>query len=356
MAWQGAPAEPEKPARGKRANPRKAKTAKAAEGLMNALAFVKKATNEDGVEGASHVKISNNMLVAYDGVKLSAGHPIEEDMTACPHYKRMSDALKNVGSKLSMSLSDGGRITIAGEHAKYVVPCIPPESMPPVFPDAPIAVIDDRIKDGFREVGKLAKEEAEKVYEMSVLLRAGSMVGCNGALALEYWHGIDLPPNLAIPFKAAKMIAEQSAKLERFGFTWGRSATFWFEGGGWIRTQLFGEEWPDMNSILNCEAYPQEVPGLFEALDRISSFSEDGAIHFHEDKLKTTYAASDDNGPVYGASYDLPGLKAGTHCSARLLSLARIAAERLDYTTHADRIVFANNEGNMRGVLMKMRG
>ena len=357
MAWSSEVPKTETPKdrqASKPRNPRKKATSKTAEGLMKAVAFVRGATDPDKFEYSKFVKMSNNWLVAYDGT-VAAGHPIEEDATVCPHLARLSDAILKAGATLAMSVGDGGRLTVAGERLKAVVPCLPLESLPPVFPDAPCAVIDDRLKEGFDAVTKLAKEDAEKVYEMSVLLRANTVVGCNGALALEYWHGIDLPPGLAIPQKAAKLIAKSTLKLEKFGFTWGRSATFYFEGGAWIRTQLFAEEWPDIDAVLNAPSDPVEVPGLFEALEAVTSFSEDGAVHFHEDKLKSTYAASNESGPVYGASYELPGLRAGTHVAAKLLKLAEPAAKKIDYTTHDDKLVFYNVEANLRGVLMKRR-
>lgn len=357
MAWSSEVPKTETPkprAASRPRNPRKAVTSRAAEGLMTAINFVRGATDPDKAEYAKFVRLANRWLIAYDG-QVAAGHPIEEELTLCPHLARLSDAIVKAGATLAMSASDGGRLTVAGERLKAVVPCFPIDSVPPVFPDAPIAVIDDRLKAGFEAVTRLAKEDAETVHEGSVLLRANTVVGCNGALALEYWHGIDLPPGLAIPQKAAKLLAKSPLKLERFGFTFGRSATFYFEGGAWIRTQLYGEQWPDIDAVLNVAADPVEVPGLFEALDAVTSFSEDGAVHFHESKLKSTYAASNENSPVYGASYDLPGLVAGTHVAAKLLKLAQPAAKKIDYTTHEDKIVFYNIEAGLRGVLMKRR-
>lgn len=357
MAWASEAPKTETPkerAASKPRNPRKKAGSKAAEGLVKAIEFVRGATDPDKNEFTKFVRISNGWLVAYDG-QVAAGHPVEEDLTICPHLARLSDAILKAGATLAMSASDGGRLTVAGERLKAVVPCFPLDSMPPVFPDAPCAVIDDRVKAGFEAVTRLAKEDAETVHEGSVLLRANTVVGCNGNLALEYWHGIDLPPGLAIPQKAAKMLAKSPLKLERFGFTWGRSATFYFEGGAWIRTQLYAEQWPDIDTVLNVPADPVEVPGLFDALEAVTSFSEDGAVHFHDGKLKSTYAKSDDTGPVYGASYELPGLMAGTSVSAKLLKLAQPAAKKIDYVTHSDRIVFYNTEANLRGVLMKRR-
>lgn len=336
-------------------NPRATKAAaKAASGLIDALAFVEPATSDDVVH-EEYVRFTNKWVVAM-ALPLAMGHPIEEELQLCPHLKKLKTALKEAGSTLAMSATDNGRLSIIGAKLRAVVPCVPGTSLAPVMPDPQCAVIDDRVKEGFKAVTALAKEEADKVHEMSVLLRANTIVGCNGRLIIEYLHGIDLPPNLAIPQRAAKAIAKSTKKLVGFGFDWGRSATFYYEGGGWLKTQLMEEPWPDVDGILNTQAFLADIPvGLWEALDAISSFSEDGGVHFDTDKLRSTYveAKGDGEALLYGATYDVPGLQSRHSFTAKLLKLAQPACGQMDYTTHADKAVFYNNEANLRGVLMK---
>jgi hypothetical protein len=356
MAWSSEVAsETPKDTGRKPRNPRKKVTSEAAERMAAALNFVNAAVGKEDSERefAKHVKISNNWMVAYDGLFLAAGFPIEEELTLCPHYERLSIALAKAGGTLALTALDNGRLQVRGDKLTAIVPCLPLEDMPPIFPDAPIASIDDRLKEGFRLVNGLAKDDADTLVEATVLLRAGSMVSTNRHLMFEYWHGIDLPPGLAIPQRAAKMLSKMPIKLERFGFTPNRSATFYFEGGAWVRTQLYSEQWPDVDTILNAPFYGEEVPGLFDALDAVIGFSEDGAVHFHDDKLKSTYGAEGENGVVFGASYDLPGLRKGTHVNGKLLKLASPAAKLIDYTSSEDRMLFRNDEAMLRGVLMK---
>lgn len=353
--------EPKKETKARKAqNPRKTKAAaKAAQGLVDALTFVEPAIN-DQQDYQQFVRFANKWAVAFDG-SLAMGHPIEEELQLCPHLGRLKDAINKAGSTIAISATDNGRLSIAGDKLRAIVPCFPPENFPPVMPDVQCAVIDDRIKAGFDAVIKLAKDDAETVHEASVLLRANTIVGCNGQLALEYWHGIDLPPGLAIPQRAAKAVAKSKKPLVGFGFDQIRwaSVTFYFEGGAWLKTQLFAEQWPDVDSILNAPAYPADVPaGLFEALDAITSFSEDGGVHFDNDKLRSTYAnvgGGDANELLYGATYDVPGLQGRHSFTAKLLKLAQPACGQMDYTTHADRAIFYNNEASLRGVLMKRR-
>lgn len=348
------PAKKETKAR-KSTNPRKTKAAaKAAQGLVDALTFVEPAIN-DMQPYQEYVRFSNKWAIAFDG-SIAMGHPIEEELQLCPHLGRLKTAINKAGSTIAISATDNGRISIAGDKLRAVVPCMPGEGLPPVMPDPQCAVIDDRLKEGFKAVVALSKDDAERVFEASVLLRANTIVGCNGNLAIEFWHGIDLPPDMAIPQRAAKALAKSNKPLVGFGFDWGRSATFYFEGGAWLKTQLFAEPWPDVDSQLNLAAYPVDTPaGLWEALDAITSFSEDGAVHFDTDKLRSTYANAQGEGEalLYGATYDVPGLQGRHSFTAKLLKLAQPACATMDYTTHADRAIFYNNAANLRGVLMK---
>jgi hypothetical protein len=333
-------------------NPRKAKAApKAAEKMLEAIAFVEGAT-DDTQEFMAHVRVAGGWMVAFDG-SIAAGHPIEEDLEVCPHLKRLKEAVGRAGATLALSVGEAGRLSVAGAKARFTVPCLPGSALFSVMPDVSIATLTDDLKAGFAATVALAKEEADTIHEQSLLLRANTVVGCNGQLALEYWHGIDLPPGLGIPHKAAKIVAKQSQKLVGFGWDAGRSVTFHFENGAWIKTQLMAGQWPDIDTVLNSQCYLADAPEeLFEALDAILSFSDDGAVHFHDDKLKTTYSNTEGGG-LAGAAYDVPGLQKGHSFTGRLLKLAKPAAKQIDYTTHKDRMLMLNPDDRIRGVLMK---
>lgn len=336
-------------------NPRARKVAKAAEGILDALAFVESAT-DDVLEYQEYVRIVGGWVIAFDG-SVAAGHPIEADIAVCPHLKRLKEAVGKAGATLSMTATENGRLNIAGEKARFAIPCLPGTSLHPVMPDPSIAVLDDRLKAAFGHAVSLAKEDADTVHEQSLLLRAQTVVGCNGTIAIEAWHGIDLPPGLGIPQKAVKAVIKAKGRLVGFGWDMGRSVTFHFENGAWIKTQLMQGEWPNIDNVLNVATYYADCPpDLFEGLNTILSFSEDGAVHFHEDKLKTTYGNTEDSeASLHGATYDVPGLVKGSSFTGRLLKFAAPYSKKIDYQTHDDALHFVDPEQNVRGVVMKRR-
>lgn len=328
---------------------RKAKST-AASKLAEALNFVAAASNDDPSRTyQAHARVAAKWIIATNGT-ISAGHPVEEELALCPHIARLVDALNKAGTTLALTERDNGQLLVAGDKLKATVPCLSGDQFPPIMPDQRCATIDDRIKEGFAAVVALAATTGERVFETSILLRANSMFGCNGNVIFEYWHGIDLPPGLVIPKPAAVAIANCKKKLTGFGFS-RASATFYFEDGSWYKTQLYGETWPDIDALFDAPCFPGEVPtGLFEAVGAIENFSKDGAVHFHDGKLKTTYD-NYNNGPAYGATYEVPGLQGSHSFSAKLLRLIEPVCKSIDYTSSDDRAFFIG--GNVRGVIMK---
>lgn len=343
---------------------RKKTISKTAEGLAKALTFVS-AGIEKGVEVyKSHARIVNGYIVTFNGV-MCVGHPIEENELAmvCPHIPTLITAINKSGKKLSLAVNDKGHLQVTGENIRAIVPCVPPGDMPPVMPDVKVAELSDTIKDGFKALLPLVAEEADRIHEMTILLRASSMIAVNGQVMFEYWHGIDLPPGLAIFKNAAKTVATTPEKLVGFGWTPGRTVTFWFEGGAFVQTALGDGGWPDIDSVFaNTTGEPVALPpGFFDGIEAVAPFSVDGAVHFDNDKVRSGYANYGPDGPVYGATYDVPGMVAKHAFSVKHLKLIKAVCDKLDYWSNEERALFygpvANGETmpKIRGVIMKRR-
>lgn len=341
---------------------RKKVISKTAESLAKALTFCSLGVEEGGDTYKVHGRIVNGYLVTFNGT-LAVGHPVEDDLTVCPHIPTWIAALNKSGKSFDQTVNDKGNLSIKGENIRAIVPCILPEFMPPVMPDMKIADVSDALKEGFKAMLPLIAEDGERVHEISILLRANTMVAVNGVIMFEYWHGIDLPPGLSIMKAAAKAIASVPEKLEGFGWTPDRTVTFWFEGGAFIQTALAIGEWPNVDKVFNeTIGTPEDLPaGLFDGIEAVASFSADGAVHFDTDKIRSGYANYGEDGPVYGATYDVPGLQKGSVFAVKLLKMMKPHCAKIDYWSNDDKALFfgpvANGEElpKMRGVVMKRR-
>jgi hypothetical protein len=317
--------------------------------LLVALQFIGTITKEIGPPTDTHVHLCNRWATAFNGV-VAAGHKIEEDIYAFAHNQRMIDALSKCGQNLSITQLDHERIAIKSERFKATVPCLDPTPFEPPIPDPPIAVINDALRAGINAVGVLASEQGLRVIEQSVLILGQSVIATTGAVILEFWHGIDLPPGIAIPKAFEKALAKTGKTLTHFGFS-KSSVTLYFNDGSWLRTQLFAEEWPRTDHILNKPTHKIDLPtDFYKALDAIKPFATDGLVYFDNNLMRT----KDGN-----ASYEVEGIQRGPIFSIKQLETVKPYVKQVDFFAPGPypgttMMIFTGD--NIRGWLMPMKG
>jgi hypothetical protein len=162
-------------------------------------------------------------------------------------------------------------------------------------------------------------------------------------------------PALSFPKPAAVAIANAKKPLSGFGFS-RTSATFYFEDGSWYKTQLYGEQWPDIDALFDAPCFPGEVPDRIvrsRRRDRKLQQGRRGSLSRRkaEDDVRQLRRTLAGNGPTYGATYEVPGLQGKHSFSAKLLRLIEPVCQSIDYTSADDRAFFMG--GNVRGVIMK---
>lgn len=313
------------------ARPRKPKATeqtKHTSAFLEALVFVGSILKEIGPPNETHILLSNNWAVAFNGI-LSTGIKIQEDIYACPHSKLIVEALSKCGETQSITQLDNNRLSIKSGKFKAIVPCIDPGLMNITAPDVPVAIINDSLKEGIEAVAVLASETSQKVYGCSILISGQSVITTdNGTMIFEYWHGLDLPPasyNLAIPKSMVQPLIKSGKKLAKLGFS-NSSITFYFEDESWIKSQLFSDNWPEVSHILNTKANPFPVPAdLWTALDAVAPFSPSGHVYFHSGSLHSHRETG------AGASFEVAGLPSGPILSAKQLRLLKPHAETIDF-------------------------
>ena len=340
---------------------RPAKANPQAEQLTKALAFISLVAEDDEtLPNNGHAKLGNNMAVVL-GRMMSGGYPIVEDLDVCPHLDKLKLALAKSGKTLTIAKTPGAQLSVSGEKFRAVVPCIPLEDMPDIGPDAPIAMVDDRIKQAFKVCGTLASEAGERLIEASLLLEAYVCTGTNGVAMMQFMHGIDLPPHMVISKAFAAAVAKVEMPLTGFGFTWSEelqkpsSVTFWFENGSWLKANCYSDRWPEIDSIVGAESFPIELPaGLFDAIEAVEKFSDDKepSVYFTDGKVQSHYTVE------AGASYDVAGLSGGKRFKAKLMRQVKDYVTHIDLTTVEDRAFFTGGDENgpIRGVVMGMAG
>lgn len=330
-------------AKAPRGRPAKANTQ--AQELMAALEFVSVACGQHEF-WHSHARLGGNFVVAFNG-QLAAGHPIVEELECCPHIERLKSAIGKCGKSLSITQTAGGKLSIKGDKLNALVPCLPTADLPETAPDAPAGAIGDVFKEAFRVCGSLTTEAATEVIKASILLEANVCTGTNRHAIIQFWHGYNLPPNIVLPKAFTAAIAKQTKAITGFGFRWydaevcnkvGR-LTFHFEGGAWISTVCYADDWPSLEAALAGPASPVEPPaGLWEGMGAVADFNDissctlvDGKVQSHRSELE-------------GAQYDVPGLQGGKQLDPAMMLKVAPHIKTWDYTTHPTKVLFFGGE------------
>jgi len=285
-------------------------------------------------------------LYAFNGI-LSAGHRIEEDISVAPHTQRLIQALERCEGQMAMTQLQSGLSVKAGRF-KAVVPCHVLNDMPPVFPDPPVAVIDDRLRAGMAAVAPLVSDNAQTVITACARLGPQTICATNRHVVIEYWHGIDLPVIL-VPKTALKAIEGIKKPLTQFGYS-GNTATFYFSDGSWLKTQLYADKYPDIGRVLDKPSDQWPVtPGLYDALRVLKPFTEDSkCVMFSRNLLHTSRTNNTE-----GGSYELEGIPEGRAFNLEYLLMLEGIAKTIDYAKGDSPLLFFGE--NVRGAVSGMR-
>lgn len=292
--------------------------------LLQALDFCSCVSEKLGAPHETHIGLRNKWAIAFNGV-VAAGSPISEDIYCYPHTLQLLDAISKCSENYSLTQLDRERLSIKSGRFKAIVPCLDPLLIQEAYPDPQIVGITNKFKEAVEAVGVLANENAQHVLTASVLMNGQSVISTNRVMLLEYWHGLDLPPNIPLPKEFVKALVKQKKNLIGFGFS-RSSATFYFEDGCWLRTQLYADEWPDVSRILNREANLWTIdPSFFQALDAVASFSEDGNVY---SRLNLLCSHADEG---VGATFECNGIPAGFVYPIKQLMIMKPYVKSIDY-------------------------
>jgi hypothetical protein len=315
--------------------------------LLEALEFCSCVSEKVGVPYETHIGLRNNWAIAFNGI-VAAGSPISEDIVAYPHTLMLVEALSKCDENFTITQLDNGRLSIKSGKFKVIVPCLDPQLMQNAFPDPVVVGLDNRFKAAVEAVGVLASENAQHVLTASVLMHGASVISTNRVMIMEYWHGLDLPPGVPLPKQFVAALVKQKKNLTGFGFS-SNSATFHFEDGCWIKTQLYSDEWPDVSKILNREANLWAIDGgFYKALDAVAPFSEDGNVYSDLNLLMSHQDSA------LGATHECAGIPKGFVYPIKQLQIIKPHVEKIDWMAsgiHDSSYCLVFQGGSMRGVI-----
>lgn len=313
--------------------------------FYEAMKFLAIIAQDVGAPFQTHVRLGGQMGMTYNGL-IALGCNIGTDFSGIPHSLRLLDALSKCKGQYSIATLDA-KLAIKSDRFRAVIQCINQEDFPLIVPDPPIAVIDNRLKTAIEIAGTLASETAQLPHLACILLDDGCACGTDGAMLIQAWHGIDLPPGLLLPKATALALAKITKPLARFGFS-NSSITLYFEDGSWLRSQMYRDKWPDVARLFEGNANYWPVPeSFYTALDAITDFAEDGIAYFIKGAL------SSHNTTDLGASYEIFCLPNGVAYNIKRLKIIQPYAKAIDFSVAGQPCLMFKSE-TVRGKMMGM--
>lgn len=329
------------------AAPRKRTKAKTQETskLIEALKFTSTILKKEGDINETFVNLNNKWAFAFNGI-LAIGHPIEEDIKACPHNYKLLEALSKCGQNISITQMDENRLSIKSDKMKAIVPCIDYDSFFVMSPDTPQAEVSDKFIQAANLVSIVSKDDTNEVVTSSILLNGQSVIGTDSKLIIEYWHGLNMPVGISVPKALISTIVKIGKSVSKVGCS-PSSITFWFEDGSWIKSQLFADPWPNISRILDVNTNPVAIPkGLQDGINSVEAFSDDGFARFINNHIKT----HDSEG--IGAEYELEGVPNGVIVNIKYMNIILKFVNKIDWFSPSGNILFygENIRGAMAGI------
>jgi len=317
--------------------------------FLAALKFVSRAQSESGTPNQTHCRIGwFNYVVAYDGI-LAMGYPVKDNVPeTCPHTLQLVAAIERAKDVSALTFETNS-ITVKTNKFRATVPCLSSVDLHYVTVDQGQYAISKEFVAAAQIAAIFTKEGAQTVAGASVLTRNGSLVGTNGLALIEAWHGIATPPGLIIPKTFFDVIAKIDLPMQSFGYS-ENTFTLWYENGAWVKTQLYSEQWPNVDQLFAYTetAKPEELDKDFwTALKSVSPFSEDHRVYFMNEFLCSHVS------PGKGAEYKLKGLPSGQAYNAKILQTLEGIMKTADWTGNEKVSCFFGD--NVRGVLSKMQ-
>lgn len=336
------PVPTETPTRGRKPKPKGPASA-----LLSALKFVCQIQKKNGTTQERYAFAQNGWIATSNGL-LTLGHPIDADLQCCPETYLLVNALTRSTIDLSISQLTPTALSITSGAMRVIVPCVPPASVPISGPDAATVEVTEALQMALGAVGQLPDSQSQIPSQAGVLLASGTATGTDGTVLLEAWHGVQTPP-LLMPASAAKLVAKSKLRLTALGYS-KSSVTFYFENGAFLKSALFDAAYPDVTSsfhTFNGKKATTPPDGLFDAIDALKVFSEDGRIYFSGN---TVVANEKENDPS-ASSYVVDGLPQRMAFNAELLLKVRHAFSTVQFYPESNLAVFFSSCKTMRGMI-----
>lgn len=318
--------------------------------MLKELKFVQGAiSKKDFIPALTHFCIHEGRVSAFNG-KLALSSPIKCDIDCKPKGVPLVQAIARCGDTIQLAMTTSGRLSIKSGSFKANIECIE-EEMPEMQPEGEKVYFDGKVLlDAFELLFDFVGNDASRTWTNGILLRGQSAFATNNVCLVEYWVGADFPTTVNIPKDAIAEVLRIGEPPTHAQIS-NHSLTFHYSDNRWVRTQLFGIEWPDLSKVLDAECNSTPVDKrIFEGLDYLKPFVDKlGRVYIEGSTIRTHEDTNE------GASFELDQQYPKSCFNIDMLALLNGTAEFIDLTTYPAPSLFYNTKNRLRGAIIGLR-
>ena len=243
-------------------------------------------------------KIENKWLTASASC-ITVGHPLDDEITDSPVGYQLYKALERCKANYSLTQLQGG-LSLRSGAFRAIVPCQPLEHCQLIDPNAPLYPFAPELLTAIFKCAVLIKNQGERYFESSLLIKANSCVATDSRILIEAWHGVSMP-ELIIPYDFIVALKKAKDTPLFWGYS-DKTFTVYYANGAWICTNLFNETYPQIDRLFENSPETKPIPSkFFEAVKAVEPFAEDDRVYFEDGKVKSK--------PIEDCTfYEVPGL------------------------------------------------
>lgn len=323
--------------------------------MLSALKFVQGAIGKrDYIPAITHFLIEDGRVIAFNG-NMALSSPIPLDINCMPKANDLIKALSNCCDTITMSLTTTGRLKVQSGAFKAFVQCTTAEAPHPKPSGESVAIDGEVLMEALTTLSPFVGTDASRLWMNGILLDGNSAYATNNTILVQYWTGFNLPFKLNIP----RQTVNEMLRIGQVPLTTqadNSSATFHYEGDRWIRTQLFSDNWPDLDKILSVESNPKPISDdIFKGLETIKPFV-DGSGRFYIRRGKVwTHDPDLEEHVDAGASYDISDATTDAMFNIEMFLILKNRIDTIDLSKFADGKPCPFFKGNLRGVIVGMK-
>ncbi len=315
--------------------------------MLETLKFVQGAVaRKDFVPTLQHFRIKDGIICGYNG-NIALSSPIDLDLDVCPRAVPFVKAIQTCQETIQLHITPAGKLGVKSGKFKAFIECVQ-EEFPDISPQGVYVDLAPGLIATLKQLAPFIAEDASRPWARGILLRSQSAFATNNVVVIEKWLGSPFPVEVNIPRMAVMelvRIGDDPTHLQMDE----NSVTFHYEGGRWLRTQLYSTQWPDLAPILNRESTPTPIPEtLWETLEELKPFVDEvGRVFLSAGSIATHEQEG------IGAVIEIPELTSVGIFNHEQLGLLHSVATSIDLSGYPKPCLFFGDK--LRGAIVGVR-